>query len=93
MEIRAGMTASVALAISHKDEQLSIPNYALVSKNGDQYVYIVKNNFAELTKIETGQSIGYNTIVNFGLTDGDTVVVVGMKNLGEKTSVFIETVN
>jgi RND family efflux transporter MFP subunit len=93
MEIRAGMTASIDLVISNKDEQLSVPNYSLVTKNGDQYVYIVKDNFAELFIIETGQSIGYNTIVNSGLTAGDTVVVVGMKNLGEKTAVFIETVN
>jgi RND family efflux transporter MFP subunit len=93
MEIRAGMTASIDLVISNKDEQLSVPNYSLVTKNGDQFVYIVKDNFAELHIIETGQSIGYNTIVNFGLTAGDTVVVVGMKNLGEKTAVFIETVN
>ena len=93
MEIRAGMTASVDLAVGNNDEQLSVPNYALVNKNNDQYIYIIKNNYAELYKIETGQSLGSRTIVNSGLAEGDMVVVVGMKNLGEKTAVFVETIN
>ncbi|NHZ85425.1 MAG: efflux RND transporter periplasmic adaptor subunit [Planctomycetia bacterium] len=93
LEIRAGMTASVNLAVSNKGKQLSVPNYALVTKNGDQYIYKINGNIAELQKIETGQSLGSRTIVNSGLANGDSVVVVGMKNLGEKTSVFVETVN
>ena len=92
-EIRAGMTTSGEIIISDKSEQLSVPNYALVIKNSDQFIYKVKNNFAELFKIEVGQSLGLNTIVNSGLIEGDTIVVVGMKNLGEKTAVYIETVN
>lgn len=93
IEIRAGMTASIELDISNKEKLLSVPNYALVTKNGDHFIYKVKNNLAELYKIDIGQSLGNNTIVNSGLIEGDTIVVVGMKNLGEKTSVFIETVN
>ena len=93
MEIRAGMTASVELSVSNEGKQLSVPNYALVTKNGDQSIYKISGNIAELYKIEIGQSLGSRTIVNFGLAEGDTIVVVGMKNLGEKTSVFVESVN
>ncbi len=93
MDIRAGMTASIKLAVSNEEKQLSVPNYAIVTQNNEQNIYKVKNDFAELYKIETGQSLGSNTIVNSGLVEGDTIVVVGMKNLGEKTAVFIETVN
>ncbi|MEE8341000.1 MAG: efflux RND transporter periplasmic adaptor subunit [Candidatus Neomarinimicrobiota bacterium] len=92
MEIRAGMTARIDLVVSSKNKQLAVPNYALVTKNGDQYIYKINANIAELYKIETGQSLGSNTIVISGLAVGDSVVVVGMKNLGEKTSVFVETV-
>ena len=93
MEIRAGMTASVELVVSNQGKQLSVPNYALVTKNGDNNIYKINGNIAELNKIEIGQSIGSRTIVNSGLADGDTIVIVGMKNLGEKTSIFIDTVN
>ena len=93
MEIRAGMTASIKLAIRNEDKQLFVPNYSLVTDNNNKNIYKVKSGFAELYKIEIGQSLGSNTIVNSGLIEGDTIVVVGMKNLGEKTAVFIETVN
>ncbi len=93
MEIRAGMTARIDLVVSNKGKQLSVPNYALVTKNGEHYIYKINASIAELYKIETGQSLGSRTIVNSGLAVGDTVVIVGMKNLGEKTSVFVETVN
>ncbi len=93
MEIRAGMTARIDLAVSNKGKQLSIPNYAIVTKNGDKYIYKINAGIAELYKIETGQSLGSRTIVNSGLAVGDTVIIVGMKNLGEKTAVFVETVN
>ena len=92
-EIRAGMTTSGEIIISDEDEQLSVPNYALVTKNGNQHIYKVKNDFAVLHKIEVGQSLGLNTIVNFGLVEGDTIIVVGMKNLGERTSIFVEAFN
>lgn len=92
MEIRAGMTARIDLVVSNKGKQLSVPNYALVTKNGDHYIYKINASIAELYKIETGQSLGSRTIVNSGLAVGDTVVIVGMKNLGEKTSVFVETI-
>jgi hypothetical protein len=92
MEIRAGMTARIDLVVSNKGKQLSVPNYALVTKNGDHYIYKINASMAELYKIETGQSLGSRTIVNSGLAVGDTVVIVGMKNLGEKTSVFVETI-
>ena len=93
MVIRAGMTASINLTVSDEDKQLFVPKYTLVTQNNDQNIYKVKNGFAELNKIEIGQSLGSNTIVTSGLTEGDTIIVVGMKNLGEKTAIFIETVN
>lgn len=92
MDIRAGMTARIDLSVSNESKKLSVPNYALVTKNGDNYIYKINAGIAELYKIETGQSLGSRTIVNSGLAVGDTVVIVGMKNLGEKTPVFVETI-
>ena len=93
MKIRAGMTAKINLNISNGGKRLSVPDYALVSKNGESFIYKIKRNKAELLKIETGESIGDNIIINSGLTIGDSIVVVGMKSLGESTPVYIETVH
>jgi RND family efflux transporter MFP subunit len=93
MAIRAGMTTNVDLMITDLDEQLTVPNYAIVSKNGFQYIYKIEDNIAKLTKIETGQTLGTQTIVYSGLKEGEMIVVVGMKNLGESTLVYLENVN
>ncbi|KAA3662514.1 MAG: efflux RND transporter periplasmic adaptor subunit, partial [Calditrichaeota bacterium] len=93
LEIRAGMTARLALQLEEKDGQLVVPDYAIVKKNGDNYVYLVKENVARLAMVDIAETIGSNAIVSDGLAEGDKVVVVGMKNLGIETRVSIETEN
>jgi RND family efflux transporter MFP subunit len=90
LEIKAGMTADIDLRISDSGEQLTVPNYAIVLRADDQFVYKITDNIAKLNKIETGQVIGGNTVITSGLLENDTIVVVGMKNLGENTPVYVE---
>ncbi len=40
-----------------------------------------------------GESYGANVIIEEGLAEGDTIVVVGMKNLGIETKVWIESLH
>ncbi len=91
-KIRAGMTARVDLMITDLKKQLTIPSDVIVSKNGDLYVYKIEEKFAKLTKIETGQTFGLQTIVYSGIVEGDMIVITGMKNLGENTRVYLENV-
>jgi len=93
MDIRAGMTAKIDLSISNGGERLAVPGYAMVSKNGNNFLYTIKENAALLTEVQRGDMIGNQIVVEDGLMVGDTIVVVGMKNLGEKTPVFIEVVH
>ncbi len=91
--IKAGMTASIDLAVSQFDEQITIPNHALINKNDEQLVYKIENNKARLTEVGVNQVIGSNATINSGISKGDSIVVVGMKNLGVNTPVLIETVH
>jgi len=88
--IKAGMTSKAELLLSKQQKVLAIPEYALVSKDDENYVYKISNDIAELVKIDLGESIGNKIIVSDGLKNGDKIVVVGMKNLGIKTKVKIE---
>jgi len=90
--IRAGMTARIELIVSSTDEQIVIPNHALVTKNGNSFVYKVANNKAQITEINIKNTVGSKTIVESGISQGDSIVVVGIKNLGIDTPVLIETV-
>lgn len=92
LNLRAGMTVKINLILSNLVEQLVIPDYSIVTKTGDQYVYKVSNGSAKLSKIIVSEIAGHNAIVEDGIAEGDTIVVVGMKNLGLETTVSIETV-
>jgi RND family efflux transporter MFP subunit len=91
--IKAGMTAKIDLILSKNENTLAIPEYALVNKNDENYVYRINGDFAELTKIDIGESYGENIVVKNGLKINDKIVTVGMKNLGTKTKVTIEQLN
>jgi RND family efflux transporter MFP subunit len=88
--IKAGMTATIKLLLTKEQKVLAVPEYAVVLKDNENYVYKITNDFAELIKIQLGESIGENIIVNDGLSSGDKIVIVGMKNLGTRTKVNIE---
>ncbi len=91
--IKAGMTAKIDLILSKNENTLAIPEYALVNKNDENYVYRINGDFAELTKIDIGESYGENIVVKNGLKINDKIVTVGMKNLGTTTKVTIEQLN
>lgn len=90
--IKAGMIAKINLKLSKDQKVLAIPEYAVVLKNGDNYVYKIIDGFAELTIVKLGESVGENIIVLDGLSIYNKIVVVGMKNLGVKTKVNIEKI-
>ena len=91
LEIRAGMTARIELRVGGGDDQLILPDYAIVKKNEKNFAYVVSDNVARLVPVEISENIGSQVIVESGLSEGDKIVVVGMKNLGVETRVSIES--
>jgi len=92
LKIKAGMTAKIDLVLSESSNQLAIPDYALVTKEEGNYVYTVQSGLAKLTDVSISGSFGSQIFIKDGLAEGDTIVVVGMKNLGVDTKVFVEAV-
>ena len=92
-KILAGMTGKANLVLTELENRLSIPDHALVNKNGMDYVYRIIDGKAKLILVSISEQFGSSFIVNEGLADGDTIVVVGMKNLGVDTRVVIEQIN
>ena len=88
--IKAGMTAKIELLLLMDREVIAIPEYTVVTKDDENYVYKISGDIAELVKITLGESVGENIIVNEGLGVGDKIVTVGMKNLGLRTKVLID---
>ncbi|MBU1101640.1 MAG: efflux RND transporter periplasmic adaptor subunit [Bacteroidetes bacterium] len=93
MKMRAGMTAKVNLVVAEDEDKLVIPDYAIVTMNGGNYAYKLADGQAKLTELKLGKAYGSQIEVYEGLNEGDKIVVVGMKNLGVDTKVWVETVN
>lgn len=93
LKIKAGMTAKIELVLQDISNRIAIPDYAIVSRKEENYIYKIQNNVARIWKIEIGGSFGSKIFVRSGISEGDTIVVVGMKNLGEETNVWIEQVH
>ncbi|MBT4497860.1 MAG: efflux RND transporter periplasmic adaptor subunit [Gemmatimonadetes bacterium] len=91
LELRAGMTAEVEMSLSEGQKRLAVPESALVSRNGDRYAYRIEGDRARLTPVAVTEVMGAKAVIGKGLAEGDTIVVVGMKNLGVETLVSIET--
>lgn len=92
-KIKAGVTAKVDLTISELGEQVVIPDHSVVKKNQLDYVYRIQNGKASLLEISIYEIVGNQMVVESGLAKGDTIVVVGMENLGVETPVWIETLH
>jgi len=88
--LKAGMAARINLMLMEKDSQLVIPNHAVVTKQDEAYTYLIRNGKAHLTKIQTGDVYGTQIMIREGIVSGDTIVIVGMKNLGVETDVIID---
>ena len=93
MRIKAGMTAKIDLILKELGQQLVIPDYAMVTRNGSKFVYRIENDAARLTEITAHTAFGSQIVVDSGLAEGDTIVIVGMKNLGVETKVLVESVD
>ena len=87
------MTAKIQLTANKVEKQIVIPDYARITRDNKEYVYKINGDKAQLTEIRVSESFGSQYVVDNGLATGDTIVVVGMKNLGVDTRVWIETVN
>ncbi|MDH4317781.1 MAG: efflux RND transporter periplasmic adaptor subunit [Desulfobulbaceae bacterium] len=71
---------------------LSIPIYSIISRNNEQYVYVVEEGVAKRRDVETGILQGWMVQITKGLQQGDLVVVEGHRNLddGHVVKVFRE---
>jgi HlyD family secretion protein len=77
-EIKPGMTANMTILVAQKDNVLSVPQQAIVSQNGSQYVRVIDDQ-KKLTyhqvQVQTGLSADGGLVeITSGLNEGQQVV-------------------
>ncbi len=86
--INAGMFAKLTLYTQDYTDAIVVPSNSIVMLNGQKCVYVVKgDNTAEKRIIETGNSVDANVQILSGLSEGDRVVIEGMRVLGDGSAV------
>ena len=90
-QLRSGMFANLSILIDEKQGTLLVPLDAITEVNGQESVYVIEDNVAELRPVTTGlTNDGYIEILS-GLEQGETIVTAGQSNLTD--GVKVETVN
>lgn len=87
--LRAGMYGTALFNRQGTGNVVTIPRDAFVGSVIDNQVFVVKNNVARLTKIQSGANFGDRVEVISGLNTGDEVVVSGQINLSDNTKVKV----
>lgn len=87
--LKGGMFVKVEIPSIKRGKALLIPREALVGSKTEPKVYVVENNVARLRNVVLGNDYGKKLEIIQGLSDGELVVVEGLLNLKDGTSVEI----
>ena len=85
----SGMFATVTFFTETAAGALAIPSEAILTANGEQYVFTVENGTAVRTAVTTGLTGDGVTSVLSGLSAGEQLVVVGQQYLADGDAVRI----
>lgn len=88
-KFKAGMYATAIFDNEGKAEVLTVPREAFVGSISDNRVFVVTNNTAKLTQVQSGLNYGDKVQVVSGLNAGDIVVTSGQINLIDNAAVRV----
>jgi RND family efflux transporter MFP subunit len=92
MLLRSGMFAHLTLHLGTETGP-AITRDALqkIPGTGNYFVYVVRDERAELRNVETGLACGNSMLITSGLKQGEEVVVVGQNRLKDGVEVVVES--
>lgn len=88
-EIKPGMTAKFIVDQEVQKDALLVPTEAIVEKNGESHVFIVKNGRAVEEAVEVLEAQSKMTAVKGNLQAKDQIVIKGQMTLSDGNKVKI----
>lgn len=82
-EILPDMFARVEIIKKEVPDSISVPLYAVISRNNSNIVYVINDHKAHLRKVELGLLEGWRVEVKKGLRAGEKVIVVGHRSVND----------
>jgi multidrug resistance efflux pump len=87
--LRPGMLARVSFPVESRTSVLAVPNQALVTDSGVQYLYVVEDGLVQKAAVQTGISDEAVTEITSGISEGAMVITEGQSFLNEGERVTI----
>ena len=87
--LKPGMFLSATLVVSRREGAVLVPEEAIVTGNGEHFVFAVIDGMAVRTVVETGDSVTGRTEIVAGLAPGIEVIIGGVQKVRDGTSVTI----
>jgi membrane fusion protein (multidrug efflux system) len=76
-----GQLVAVNLEAGHPEEQVVVPQAALITDQQGLYVFIVENGKVAIRRVKTGGPTGEDVVVTEGLSGGEQVIVEGLQTI------------
>lgn len=88
-ELKPGMFAKIELSTGESMKVLTIPQSAVVQKQGNYYAFVAENSKAVRKQIEIGEVTGNTVTVKSGLQPGEKVVATGVSRLKDGDAIRV----
>ncbi|HEX3015099.1 MAG TPA: efflux RND transporter periplasmic adaptor subunit [Desulfobacteria bacterium] len=88
--MKPGYSVSLTIVTATKQNALQVPQETIISQDGDEFVYVVRNGVLVKVKVATGIVGDVNTEITAGLNQGDQVVLNVSQGLRAGTRVKVE---
>lgn len=88
-DIKTGMFAEVHLSKEQGEDAIVLERDAVISKNGEEYVFVVEDGKAVKKNVTLGIDSGTQVQVLTGLTEGEQVIVSGQTYVEDQEDVRV----
>ncbi|MBR4015337.1 MAG: efflux RND transporter periplasmic adaptor subunit [Anaerotignum sp.] len=88
-KIKAGMLAEVSFTVASASQAIVLPMNAVLTKEGETYVYTLENGRAKKTPVTLGIESGETVEITEGLSDGMEVVTKGQTYISDGEEVTV----
>lgn len=87
--MKPGMSGKVKVKLDRKENVVTIKSDAVIDKNGEKIVYVVKDGLANEKKVTLGLDTGDKVEVTSGLDVGEEIIVKGQNYVQDGSKVKI----
>ncbi|MCI5119347.1 MAG: efflux RND transporter periplasmic adaptor subunit [Candidatus Electrothrix sp. LOE1_4_5] len=90
--ILPGMFLRANIVKQTEKQIIAVPLYTVISRNDEQFVYVVQDGMARKRPVKTGFTEGWQILIRSGLKIGEKVIIQGHRSIedGQKVRVVKE---